>query len=497
MSRHVVLCSFVLVLVIPAASLLASNAEHVEIESWLTTPDRLALFEKQSETARFRAESRSRGATIVVDDRQAYQTIDGFGFALTGGSAEHLINMSAEARAKLLFELFATDDNNIGVSYLRLTIGASDLNSFVFSYDDLPTGETDYELKHFDLAQDKNDVIPVLKQILAINPNIEIMASPWSAPAWMKTNNDVRNGHLKKECYATYALYFVKYIQAMEDAGITIDAITIQNEPLNSRNTPSMPWFLDEQREFIRDHLIPAFEKSGTQVKLILFDHNCDRFDYPLALLSDPAISAFADGSGFHHYGGDLGALSIVHLARPDKNLYFTEQMVVERPGSSEIAIAASVKRMIVDVTRNWSRNVILWNLAADPLNDPHTDNGGCSMCQGAVTIDGDDVTRNIAYYTIAHASKFVRPGSVRIASTNTGDPTVSLTEDEERPGLIRATVIENTQVPPNVAFKTPDGKIVLIVANTTWSTRSFRVQYNGRFARLRLPPGGVGTYVW
>jgi len=352
-------------------------------------------------------------------------------------------------------------------------------------------------LKHFDLAQDKKDVIPVMKQILAINPDIEIMASPWSAPAWMKTNNDVRNGHLKKECYATYALYFVKYIQAMKEAGITIDAITLQNEPLNSRNTPSMPWFLDEQREFIRDHLIPAFDKTGTQAKLILFDHNCDRFDYPLALLSDPAISAFADGSGFHHYGGDLGAMGVVHLARPDKNVYFTEQMVVERPDSSEIAIAASVKRMIVDVTRNWSRNVILWNLAADPLNDPHTDNGGCSMCQGAVTIDGDEVTRNIAYYTIAHASKFVRPGSVRIASTNTGDPTVSQTEDEERPGLIRATVIQNTQVLPNVAFKTPDGKIVLTVANTTWSTRSFKIQHDGRFASLRLPPGAVGTYVW
>jgi glucosylceramidase len=475
----------------------AANGDPLEIESWITNPDRSALFEKQSDAVRFRAENRGRGSTIVVDDRQAYQTMDGFGFALTGGSAEHLINMSAEARAKLLFELFAADGDDIGISYLRLTIGASDLNSFVFSYNDLPEGQTDYELKQFDLAQDKEDVIPVMKQILAINPNIKIMASPWSAPTWMKTNNNVRNGHLKKECYDAYALYFVKYIQAMKAEGITIDAITIQNEPLNSRNTPSMPWLLSEQREFIRDHLIPAFETSGTTAKLVLFDHNCDRIDYPLALLNDQGISAFANGSGFHHYGGALGAMSVVHLARPDKNLYFTEQMVTERPGSSDIAIAASVKRMIVDVTRNWSRNVILWNLAADPLNDPHTDNGGCSMCQGAVTLDGDDVTRNIAYYTIAHASKFVRPESVRIASTNTGDPTVSLTEDEERPGLIRATVIQNTQVLPNVAFKTPDGKIVLIVANTTRSTRSFKIQHNGMFASIRLQPGAVGTYVW
>jgi glucosylceramidase len=466
------------------------------IESWVTNPDRSALFEKQ-ESVSFTLENRGRGTAIVVDDRQQFQTLDGFGFALTGGSAEHLINMSPEARAALLHELFSTDGSHIGVSYLRVSIGASDLNSFVFSYDDLPVGETDYDLKKFNLGQDNRDVIPVLKEILQINPTIKILGSPWSAPAWMKTNGDVRGGFLKEECYPTYALYFVKYVQQMAQAGITIDAITPQNEPLNSKNTPSMPWLLDQQRTFIRDHLGPAFAKAGLKTKIILFDHNCDRPDYPLALLSDPQISRYADGAGFHHYGGDLGAMSIVHLARPDKNLYFTEQMVVERPGSATIDIAAQVKRMIIDVTRNWSRNVILWNLAADPQNDPHTDNGGCSMCQGAVTIAGDEVSRNIAYYTIAHAAKFVRPGSARIFSTNTGEPTVSLTEDEERPGLIRATVIGDTQVMPNVAFKTPDGQIVLVVANTTFTTRSFRIQHNGSFAAIRLNPGAVGTYIW
>jgi glucosylceramidase len=332
---------------------------------------------------------------------------------------------------------------------------------------------------------------------LAINPAIKIMGSPWSAPAWMKTNNNVRGGFLKEECYATYALYFVKYIQAMKKAGITIDAITIQNEPLNSKNTPSMTWFVEQQAIFLRDHLGPAFKKAGVTTRIILFDHNCDRPDYPLVLLSDPEIAKIADGSGFHHYGGDLSAMSTVHLARPDKHLYFTEQMVTERPGSPTIDIASRVKRMIIDVTRNWSRNVILWNFAADSLNDPHTDNGGCTMCQGAVTIDGDRVSRNIAYYTIAHASKFVRPGSVRIVSTNPGDKTVSLTEDEERPGFKRLAVIENTQVLPNVAFKAPEGKIVLVVANDSWATRGFKIQYHGKYARIRLDPGAVGTYIW
>jgi glucosylceramidase len=184
-------------------------------------------------------------------------------------------------------------------------------------------------------------------------------------------------------------------------------------------------------------------------------------------------------------------------MARPDKNLYFTEQMVVEQPGSSTIAAADQVQRLIINTTGNWSRNVILWNLAADPKNDPHTDNGGCSMCQGALTIDGDIVSRNIAYYTIAHASKFVIPGSVRIASTNPGDRSVSLTEDEERPGIKRATVIENSQVLPNVAFRRPDGKIVLIVVNNSFSASSFTVRFRGANASFRLVPGATGTYIW
>jgi len=474
-------------------------AQPGQIESWVTNPDRTALFEKQLEVVSFSEKNNSRGgSTIVIDDSQQMQTIDGFGFALTGGSAELLMKMSSNERTKILKELFAWDDKNIGVSYIRLSIGASDMNSFVFSYDDLQKGEADFELKKFSLAQDYKDVIPVMKEILAINPAIKILGSPWSAPAWMKTNSDVRGGRLKTECYGVYALYFVKYIQAMKNEGIPIDAITIQNEPVNSRNTPSMTWFENEQAEFIKSNLGPAFEKAELKTKIILFDHNGDRPDYPLSLLNDPEVAKYADGSGFHNYVGDIAAaLRLVHIARPDKNLYFTEQMVTERPGNPEINIANPVKNLILRTTQNWSRNVILWNLAADPLNDPHTDNGGCSMCQGAITINGDIVTRNIAFYTVAHASKFVRPGSVRIGSTNRGDKTVGLYEDEQRPGVFRAALIENMEILPNVAFRTPEGKIVLIVVNDTFSANSFRIQWNGKFAGIRLNPGAVGTYVW
>jgi len=475
----------------------ASQQPSLQIEAWVTTPDRSMLFAQQPERINFSATVRGSGSPIVIDEQLTMQSIDGFGFALTGGSAEHLMKMSRTERAKIIREMFATDGNCIGVSYLRLSIGASDLNSFVFSYNDLPEGETDFELAKFDLGQDKLDVIPVLKEILAINPNILILASPWSPPVWMKDNGRVKAGSLKPECYDVYARYFVKYIQEMKKEGITIDAITVQNEPINANNTPSMRMNAAEQTEFIKNHLGPAFKAANITTKIVVFNHNLDRPDYALTIYRDPVAAQYVDGAGYHHYGGDMSAMSIVHNARPDKHVYFTEQMVIETPGAVPMAIAAQVKRMIINVTQNWSRNVLLWNLAADPNNKPHTPDGGCPMCQGAITIDGDKVNRNIAYYVIAHASKFVRPGSVRIGSTNRGDMSVALTTDEERREVVRVATIENQTALPNVAFRTPEGKIVLIVANDTFATGNFTVQYRGQYASIRLQPGAVGTYVW
>jgi glucosylceramidase len=490
------LVSIVTIVTISIATGYSQNKKNIYIESWLTNVDRSALFEKQTDSIFF-GTVRDGGSKIIIDEDQHFQEIDGFGFAVTGGSAGLLMKMSPAERKKILNEVFAVDDNNIGVSYLRLSIGSSDLNSFTFSYDDLKENETDFMLEKFTLSQDLQDVVPVMKEILAINPRIKILGSPWSAPLWMKTNNNIKGGALKKDCYDVYARYFVKYILAMKDNGIIIDAVTIQNEPLNTNNTPSMRWFWNEEADFIKNYLGPKFSEAGIKTKIILFDHNLDRIDYPLSILNDPEASKYVDGSGFHHYAGDIAAMANLHIARPDKNLYFTEQMVVEAVGDKTINIAAQVKRLIIGTTRSWSRNVILWNLAADTNNDPHTDNGGCSMCQGALTLDGDNVSRNLAYYNVAHASKFVRPGSVRIGSTNAGDKAVSLTQDEESQGIRRAAIIENSPVLPNVAFRTPDGKIVLIVANDTYSVSSFRIQYNGMLATVRLSPGATGTYVW
>jgi len=438
---------------------------------WLTKADRTALFTRQA-TGLSLATAKNKQPTIVINDKETFQSIDGFGYALTGGSAQHIVKMSAPARAALLKELFATNGDNIGVSYIRLSIGASDLNEKVFSYNDLPEGQTDLEQVKFDLGPDKADVIPVMKEILAINPKIKIMGSPWSPPLWMKTTYDARGGMLKPEYYAAYAKYFVRYVKEMQKAGIQIDAITVQNEPLHPGNNPSLFMAAPDQALFVKQFLGPAFAKANIKTKIIVYDHNADRPDYPISILDDPEAKKYIAGSAFHLYGGKIEALTDVHNAHPDKNIYFSEQMVVEQPDAATINIVNPVKRLIIGATRNWSKNVLEWNLAADPENRPYTDRGGCSMCQGAVTINGDSYSRNLAYFSIAHASKFVRPGSVRIASNE--------------PNSLA-----------NVAFKTPDGKHVLVVANTGKEAAAFNISQNGKTYAAALDKGAVATYIW
>jgi glucosylceramidase len=314
----------------------------------------------------------------------------------------------------------------------------------------------------------------VLKEILAVNPKITILGSPWSAPSWMKTNGQPKAGSLLPAMYGVYAQYFVRYLRAMAGQGIPIAAITVQNEPLNANNTPSMVVTAKEEDRFIATALGPALKKAHLKTKIILYDHNCDRPDYPLEILADPEASKFVEGSGFHLYGGEISAMTKVHDAYPKKNLYFTEQMVIERADQRPFKIGDSVSRIVIGATLNWSRNVLLWNLAADPHNGPHTDHGGCPICQGAITLDGDEVTRNLAFYTIAHVSKFVHPGSVRVSS--------------EAPA---------TSALANVAFITPDHHTVLLVANTGHGSSTFNIQSNGRAFTATLGTGDVATYVW
>lgn len=440
-----------------------------DVEAWLTKGDESVKLQKQTTVLGFTTNTNVY-QNIEVDANQTYQSVDGFGYTLTGGSAEVISSLSSTKRQELLTELFGSSDNSIGVSYLRISIGASDLNSSVFSYDDVPAGSTDVSLSNFSLAKDQQ-VINVLKQILQINPKVKILGSPWSAPVWMKDNGSSIGGSLKPEYYGVYAQYFVKYIQAMKQEGITVDAVTIQNEPLYGGNNPSMLMSAAEQAKFIKENLGPAFSTAGINTKIIIYDHNCDRPDYPISVLSDTGANPFIDGSAFHLYGGDISALSSVKGTFPTKNVYFTEQWT-SSTGNFGGDLRWHVKNVIIGSMRNWSKIALEWNLANDPQFKPHTD-GGCSMCKGAITVNSSEsFNRNVAYYIVAHASKFVPQNSVRIASTQTTNLS-------------------------SVAFKRADDKIVLIVVNDGSTSEIFNIKVNGKNATTSLDSGAVGTYIF
>ncbi len=440
-----------------------------DMDMWLTSADRSSLLQKQTAVLSFLSLP-THPTTLEVDSTSTYQSIDGFGYTLTGGSAYHINRLPEPDKSALLNELFGTAASSVGISYLRVSLGASDLDAEVFSYDDMPAGQTDINLANFSLSKDTLNLIPVLKKIIAINPNIKLLASPWSPPVWMKDNGSSIGGSLQPQYYSVYSKYFVKYIQAMAVGGITIDAITIQNEPFHPGNNPSMYMTAQQQADFIKNHLGPAFAAAGLPTKIIVWDHNCNHPEYPIAILNDAAAKQYVNGSAFHLYEGDISAMSAVHNAHPDRALYFTEQWTGAN-GNFDGDLKWHIKNVIIGSMRNWSRIALEWNLASDPFWQPHTP-GGCTECKGALTISGSSVSRNVSYYIIAQVSKFVPPGSVRISSSD----------------------VSNF---PNVAFLTPAGKKVLIVLNEASTPGYFNIKYKGRWVAASLGAGAVATYVW
>lgn len=446
----------------------ANSTSSKKVEIWLTKGDESVKLQQQN-SAEFSAVSNNL-PVIEIDDTQKFQTVDGFGYTLTGGSVQEINKLNPTKRKALLNELFGSGPESIAVSYLRLSIGASDLDPEVFSYDDLPAGQTDVNLEKFSLSRDK-DLIAMLREILAINPNIKIIAAPWSAPVWMKDNGKSVGGSLKPEYYKVYANYFAKYIQGMAREGIKIDAVTPQNEPLHPGNNPSLYMTSDQQKDFIKNHMGPVFQRAGIKTKIVVNDHNCNKPEYAINILNDPEAKKYVAGSAFHLYEGDISALSTVHNAHPDRSLYFTEQWT----GSKDSFFGDfnwHVKNVIIGSMRNWSRIALEWNLANDQNFEPHTP-GGCTECKGALTVNSaESFTRNVAYYIIAQASKFVPANSVRIASTQS----------------------ENLAT---AAFLTPAGKKVLIVQNDSESPEKFTIKLRENLACVVIPGKSAITYIF
>jgi glucosylceramidase len=438
------------------------------LEGWITRDAKSALQPLQP-LVFSRSSPQDALPTIEVDERRTFQPIEGFGFALTGGSAYLLAGLAAAERADLLRELFAPTEESVGLSCLRLSIGASDLGRKDFSYWGVRRGTKDPDLALFNLHAGDREVVPVLQEILRINPAVKIMAAPWSAPPWMKSNGSYIAGHLKPDCYAAYARYFVRYIEAMREHGIHVSAVTPQNEPQNPRNEPSMVMSAAEQADFIKHHLGPELRKGAPDTEILCWDHNCDGTDFPLDVLGDAEARAYTAGVAWHLYNGTPDAMSYVHAQYPDKKVYFTEQWVSAQEEFMG-ALRWHTRNVVVGALRNWSRTAMEWNLASDPQYALHSRLGAVGAL-GGITI-GTTITRNPGYYLMAHSAKFIRPGSTRVHSSE----------------------VDRL---PNVACLTPDSRLVMVVMNDGEDARRFRVRHQGAHATLELGAGDVATLRW
>ena len=445
------------------------------VEVWLTTGDQQVLLARQPDLVLANGGPSVAGQVINVDASRKYQEMIGFGGAMTDASAFLIQNrMSPADRERLMQDLFGRD-SGVGFSFVRVPMGASDFSARHYSYDDIPAAEGDSSLAHFSIDADRGAKLPLLKRALAINPQLKVMASPWSPPAWMKTTNSLIKGTLRQDYYDSFSNYFVRFIRAYGAAGVPIYAITIQNEPnFEPENYPGMHLDAKARAEIIGNHLGPSFARGGIKTLIWDWDHNWDLPQQPLVVLADPTARGYVQGVAWHCYGGDVGAQSTVHDRYPDKDAYFTECSGGDWSPKFDENLKWTTANLVIGATRNWARGVLMWNLALDENHGPHL--GGCQNCRGMVTIDSKTGTykREVEYYSFAHASKFVRPGAHRIGSDG-NDSTLT-----------------------NVAFQNADnGTLVLIVLNSAAAPRAFAVRLGDTSFSYTLPAAAVATFVW
>ncbi|MFF1846296.1 discoidin domain-containing protein [Streptomyces sp. NPDC058217] len=481
----------------PASSKHQPAAPRAQV--WLTTADGTQEL-RQQEPVAFHPGA-SDLTTITVDPDQSFQRMDGFGGALTDSSAHVLAQLPRRARDSAMQKLFDPEEG-IGVSFVRQPIGSSDFTAEAthYTYDDVPAGRTDFALRHFSIAHDQQQILPLLRQAKKLNPQLTVMATPWSPPAWMKDNDSLVGGHLKDDpkVYDAYARYLVKFVQAYAAAGVPVDYLTVQNEPQNRKPSayPGTDLPVQQQAKVI-EALGPLLHRTSPGTKILAYDHNWTTHpddiataeklgedpetDYPYEVLDGPAAKWIA-GTAYHCYSGDPSAQSALHDAHPDKGIWFTECSGSHGAGDTPAQIFRSTltwhaRTITVGTTRNWAKSVADWNLVLDADGGPH--NGGCDTCSALLAVQPDGtVTTSAEYYTIGHLAKFVRPGAVRIGSTNYG------------------TTGWNGRL-TDVAFRNPDGSTALVVHNENDDPRSFAVAVGDQTFEYTLPGGALATFTW
>ncbi|MGO9337369.1 MAG: glycoside hydrolase family 30 protein [Terracidiphilus sp.] len=492
-----------------AIFLAVTGAAGQSVSVFQTTPDLLEALSERA-TLRFSTVPGSAAAApiITVDDAQRFQEIDGFGASLTDAAAWLFAKKLTPAQTDAAFKSLFSRKNGIALSFLRQPIGSSDLAVTFYSFDDLcqqttkacitPPGVSDPSLEHFSIAHDQEYILPLLRKALDLNPAIHVMLTPWSPPGWMKTSGSMlgvmptlgANGKpqpssLRPEFYPAFASYLVKSIQGYQAAGVPVWALSVQNEPLAAQTDYSaMQMLANEQATFLGDALGPALAAAGLKPKVMAYDHNWDRPDYPETVLKDPKAGALAAGTAWHHYAGNPSVMNGFHEQFPQKDQWVTEaaggtwQKGIGQTGPGKMGnILAEEAAELIAVTRNWSRSYVLWALATDQNHGPFV--GGCDTCRGLLTIDLSSPERaavkpELDYYVLGQASKFLLPGAVRIAS-------------DEPPG----TWLKD------VAFRNPNGTVVLYTLNAGATSQEVRIGFRGKTAATTLPVGTVATFVW
>jgi glucosylceramidase len=461
-----------------AALLTLRLVAQPQIRVWTTSLD-LKNHLTEGTPLLFENERASTGNVIALEPEKTFQTILGLGSSLEHSTCSNLFRLPPGERERIIGRL-VSPRTGIGMNLMRVCIGTSDFAGEPwYSYDDLPSGEIDPELSRFSIEHDRACVLPVLKLAARKNPDLLFFASPWSPPGWMKTTRSMIGGELLPKWYATYAQYFVSFVKAYAAEGIPIYAVTVQNEPGVDRAKekdpkwfyPSCHWTGAQERDFIRDHLGPAFRRAGLKTKIWCYDHNYNLnpkgdsagLGHPRMVLRDPRAAAFVDGVGFHHYEGEPGGMTIFHEEFPHTPIYFTEGSVFSIHGTQDL----------IERLRNWACSYNAWVTMLDDGGRPN--NGPFPATSAILKLHTDTlrVEELFEFYSYGQFMKFIPRGAVRIEST---------------PGTGEFN---------NVAFRNPDGSFTLVVANTTGSAKPFAVGWRGKSFKTALEAASVATFVW
>jgi len=411
----------------------------------------------------------SAADVITVDAAKSFQSILGFGGAFTDASCYTFNKMEAGKRKTILDQMFGNADNGLGLNVCRTCIGASDYSRNVYSFDE---GEADPDLKRFSIAHDLEYILPVLRQARAVNPDLFLFSTPWSPPGWMKSNNSMLGGNMRRHYMSSYAEYFVKFLQGYEKEGVPIQAITVQNEVDTDQdgNMPACSWPQEYEADFVRHNLGPAFAKNNIKTKIWIIDHNYNLWGRAIAELETQDVLKYVSGVAWHGYVGDVAKMTQVHNAFPDVDQFWTEggpDYTDPHYGDNWCTWGKSFSGIL----RNWCRSLTVWNLSLDEKGKP---NIGPFPCGGLVTVNSasDAISYSGQYYALGHFSKFVKRGARRIDSQ---------------------AVIEGVD---HVAFENPDGGKVLVVTNGG-GERKLSVKCGDKVLELNLAKDSMATLTW